>query len=105
MNIIKPIFAQDVIIPSAPGMKSELTTGGIGGIISLALPYIYVFAGIALLVMIILGGFTLMTAAGDPAKTKEGYGRISSGLVGFLIIFISYFIIQILEIILAVKIL
>jgi len=46
-----------------------------------------------------------MTAAGDPAKSKAGYGRISTGLIGFLIIFISYFVTQIVEVVLGIKIL
>ena len=46
-----------------------------------------------------------MTAAGDQNKTKEGYGRIQAGIVGFLIVFISYFVVQIVEVILGVKIL
>ena len=57
-----------------------------------------------MLVMLILGGIGLMTAAGDPAKTKAGYGKITSGIVGFLIVFISYFAVQLVEVILGVKI-
>ena len=55
--------------------------------------------------MLIMGGITLMTAAGDPAKSKAGYGKISAGLIGFLIIFVSYFVAQLIEVILGVKIL
>ena len=77
----------------------------LGSVVSQALPYIYVIAGLLLLIMLIMGGLTLMTAAGDQAKTKEGYGKITAGLIGFLIIFISYFVAQIVEVILGVKIL
>ena len=77
----------------------------LGDLISTLLPYIYVAAGLALFVMLILGGITLMTAAGDPAKSKDGYGKITAGLIGFLIIFVSYFVAQLLEVILGIKIL
>jgi uncharacterized membrane protein len=76
----------------------------IGSIISAALPYVYVIAGLILLLMLISGGITLMTAAGDQNKTKEGYGKIQSGLVGFLIIFVAYFVTQIFEKMLGIKI-
>ena len=77
----------------------------VGSIISKLLPYVYVLAGLSLLVMLILGGVGLMTAAGDPAKIKASYGKISGALIGFLIIFVSYFVLQLLETILGVSIL
>lgn len=76
----------------------------LGDVISSLIPYIYLVAGLAMLVMLIMGGFKLMTAAGDQAKTKDGYGKITSGIVGFLIIFVSYFVVQIVELVLGVKI-
>lgn len=75
--------------------------GGTAGLLA----YIYVFAGLALLVMLIMGGVELMTAGGDPGKSKAGYGRISSALIGFLIIFVSYFVLQIVQVVLKIKIL
>ncbi|MFA6007272.1 MAG: hypothetical protein WC784_01325 [Candidatus Shapirobacteria bacterium] len=99
-------------IPSYPagafspnGGIIDLNTTDLGTIVSSILPYIYAFAGLALFIMLIWGGITLMTAAGDPAKSKEGYGKISAGLIGFLIIFISYFVTQLVEVILGIKIL
>jgi len=75
--------------------------GGSGGILS----YVYTFAGLGVLIYLIAGGITLMTAAGDPNKTKQGFGMISSALIGFAIIFISYFVFQLVEVILKVNIL
>ena len=77
----------------------------IGDIINMVLPYVFVIAGLILLVMLILGGIQLMTAAGDSTKSKAGYGRISTALIGFLIIFISYFVLQLVEVLLGVTIL
>lgn len=68
------------------------------------LPYIYVFAGLILLVMLIMGGLGLMTAAGNADKMKAGYGKITNALIGFLIIFVSYFVVQLVELILGIKI-
>lgn len=79
--------------------------GNVGDVVSLALKYIYVFAGLALLVMLILGGIELMTAGADPGKAKSGYGKITAGLIGFGLVFISYFVAQIVEVVLGVKIL
>ena len=74
-----------------------------GAVVGEVLKYVYVIAGLCLLFMLITGGLTLMTAAGDQAKTKEGYGKLTAGLVGFLIIIVSYFVAQIVEVVLGVK--
>ena len=83
------------------GFKFANTT--IGDIVSKLLPYIYVVAGLVLLLMLISGGITLMTSAGNPDKSKAGYGRITGALIGFVIIFVSYFIAKIVEVVLGVK--
>ena len=74
-----------------------------GEIISKALPYVLTVAGVCLLFLLVMGGLTLMSAAGDQAKTKEGYGKLTAGLIGFLIIVVAYFVAQIAEVVLGVK--
>lgn len=86
------------------GFKFEgKTIGDIIGGSSGLLIHIYTIAGLVLLVWLISGGITLMTAGGDQAKTKEGYGKIKGALVGFLLVFVSYFVAQIVEMVLGVK--
>ena len=94
----------DLTLPNygATGFKYENRT--IGDIFSEILPYLYVIAGLILLVMLIMGGLGLMTAAGNPDKMKAGYGKITNALIGFLIIFVSYFVVQLVETILGIKI-
>lgn len=77
--------------------------GSVGDIIGQLLPYIYVVAGLILLLMLIAGGIGLMTSAGNPDKSKASYGRITGALIGFVIIFVSYFIAKIVEVVLGVK--
>lgn len=89
----------EVTLPADPTGFSN-----IGAIINKVMPYIYVIAGLGLLAMLIAGGITLMTAAGDPKKAQQGYSILKNALVGFLIIFVAYFIVQIVEVILGVQI-
>jgi len=91
-----------VTLPTDP-VASKFSN--IGDVFTKLLPYIYVMAGLILLVMLIAGGLTLMTAAGNPDKIKSGYGRITAALVGFAIIFVSYLVAQLVEIIFGVAIL
>ncbi len=45
-------------------------------------------------VMIVVGGFNIMTAAGSPAKISKGREIITAAVVGLLIALFSYFIID-----------
>ncbi len=76
---------------------------GLGSMIGSFLPYVMIIAGLSLLFLLIVGGITLMTSAGDPNKAKEGSGKITAGLIGFLIIILAYFITQLVEVVLGVK--
>jgi len=75
----------------------------IGDIINMLLPYVFVISGLVLLFMLILGGIQLMTSAGNPDKIKAGSGRITHALIGFLIVFIAYFVSQLVEVMLGVS--
>jgi len=81
--------------------KPDLT---LGEIISKFLPYIFTLSGIVLFAFLILGGFELLTSGGNPEKAKKAQGRITSALIGFLIIFLAYWITQILEVIFGISI-
>ena len=70
----------------------------IGSIISTALPIVIGIAGLGLLLMIIMAGFTLMTSAGDAKKMEEGKQRLTFAIVGFLIVFGAYWVVQIIGI-------
>lgn len=96
--LINKVLAADVMLPTDP-------TGftNVGSIIGKLLPYVYVVAGLTLLLFLIAGGIGLMTSAGNPDKSKAAMGKISGALIGFLIIFVSYFIAKIVEVLLGVS--
>ena len=78
-------------LPDYTGTGFKFANNNLADVVNQLMPYIFGFAGLALFIMLIWGGITLMTAAGDPAKSKSGYGKISAGLIGFLIIFVDIF--------------
>jgi len=88
-------------LPPDPTIFSGKT---VGDVVSATLPYIYVFSGLGLLMMLILGGIELMTAAGDPKKIESGYGRIKTGVIGFFIVFLSYMVVKVVEVVLGIKV-
>lgn len=91
-------------LPNYP-TDAKLKFNNLGEIISGILPYILVLSGIAMMFLLISGGFKIMTSMGDLGKVKMGYGRITAAIIGFIIIFTSYLIVQTIEKMLGVKIL
>ena len=80
----------------------DIQTGALGnsiptdiaGLIGRTLPYIFGAAGIALLIYLILGGFQMMTSRGDPKAAQSAQAKITNALIGFVIIIIAFFIVQ-----------
>ncbi len=71
----------------------------IGNLISEALKYTLPFAGLILFGILIWGGFELLTSQGNPEATKKAQDKITSAVIGFVIIFIAYWIVQALQVI------
>jgi len=88
----------------SPG-EVDVRSTNLGEIISKLLPYIFTLAGIILFIFLILSGFELLTSGGNPEKAKKAQGRITSALIGFLIIFLAYWLTQLLEVIFGISIL
>jgi hypothetical protein len=78
--------------------------GNLGDIISTLLPYLFTLAGFLLLLYLIYGGFELMISTGDPKKIQEAKGKITNALVGFIIIFAAYWLVQIVSGILGIEV-
>ena len=77
----------------------------IGGFISSILPNVYIVAGLILLFLLLFGGITTIINSDNPEAQERGKAAITSALIGFLIIFASYWIIQIIQVLTGVNIL
>lgn len=95
----------DDLNPLSTGDSTEdLSTPG--GIISKALSsFIFPIAGIILFVVLLLGGFQMLTGATNSKSLEEGKQRITSAIIGFIILFAAYWIAQLLELIFGIRIL
>ena len=83
---------------STTNWSTPLDVGRLIGIIVSNAVYI---AGFLLLVIFLYGGFSIISGAGqsNPQKAAQGKQAATSAAIGFLIIFIAYWIIKLLEII------
>ena len=66
----------------------------LGDLISAIIPYIFGLSGIILLLMIVMSGFQMLTSAGDPKAMESAQKRLTGALIGFIIIFTAYWIVQ-----------
>ncbi len=75
--------------------------GNFGMLVSVIISNLYIIAGIVILFLVIFGGFGIISGAGsgDQQKTAQGKQALTSAIIGFLIIFTSYWIIQLIELI------
>ena len=81
--------------------NGPLTQGGaitLGSVLSKALPIVFIFAGFGLFLTLILGGFTFLTSGGDTKKMEQGRQQITNALIGFIIIFCAFWLVQALGI-------
>lgn len=74
-------------------------------LINVLLPNAYIAGGLVILFLLVFGGLSIIMAGGDQKGMEKGMQAIKSAIVGFLIIFTSYWIIQIVEIVTGVPIL
>ena len=82
-------------------------TEGVGDLISAILSNAVVLASFILFLLLVFGGFSMIMGAGqnNPERAAKGKQAATAAAVGFIIIFASYWIIQIIQSLTGVKIL
>ncbi|KKP61457.1 MAG: hypothetical protein US48_C0020G0004 [Candidatus Levybacteria bacterium GW2011_GWA2_37_36] len=75
------------------------SVSSLGQIISKGLGFIMPMAGIVLLFVLISGGYDYMMSQGNPDKIKAGQAKITSGIIGFILLILSFLITRIIALI------
>lgn len=72
---------------------------GIGDLVSLIVSNAMVVAGVIVVFLFVAGGIMVISGAGEgnPQSTAKGKAAVTSAMVGFLIVFTSYWIVRIIE--------
>jgi len=69
-------------------LGNEITN--LGDLVNKLIDFIIPFCGIILLLVLIWGGYDYLLSHGDPEKVKSGKGKITAGIIGFIIIILAY---------------
>lgn len=89
---------------SEVGIADTPGYGSLGEFISTMLPNIYVLASIIIFILLIIGGFVIMTSGDSPEKKGKGSKAITAAVLGFAIIFVSIWLIKLIEFLTGIKI-
>jgi len=86
----------DLINRTLPRFSSTNYPAGatVGDVISALLPYIFGIAGFLILLYTVMGGYQIMNSRGDPKAMAQGRDKLTYAVVGFVIMAVSYWILQ-----------
>ena len=92
-------FADTTVNTCAPGQFNplcSLTTGSFGGIVGPLIQLVFAIAVIVALFYLVWGGFKWLTSGGDKGSVQSAREHIVAAIVGLVIIFLAYFILNII---------
>jgi len=98
------VFALEINYPNLPGVQEPqefLNTAPAEDLLGLWVKYLVALAtwasGIIALMAIIWAGIVLTTSVGNPEKLTQGRKRLSSAILGLVIVLCAYFILEIIS--------
>jgi hypothetical protein len=74
----------------------ELQAGNFGGIVGSVINLVFVVAVVFALFYLIYGGFRWLISTGDKGKVSEAREHIIAAIIGLVIIFLAYFILNLI---------
>src|SRR3990170_5645008 len=96
------VFAQINLTPR--GQFTTLNSITIGNIISAIIILVLIVAALIFFFMLVLGGIKYITSGGDKGKTEEARGQITAALIGLVIVFAAWAIVNLVSIFFGVTI-
>ncbi len=72
----------------------------LGRIISALTTNLFPIVGLLLLIYLLYGGYNYLLAGGDPKKAQAARSIITTALIGFILIFLAYWLVKIIAMIL-----
>ena len=84
--------------PTIPGFKElcKFTEGEFGNIVGTFITLIFVLAVLIALAFLVFGGIKWITSGGDKTAVEGARNTIVAAIVGLVIVFLSYFILNII---------
>lgn len=102
---MKPKLVWAVDLGQEYGVSSRFSS--LGEVVSVLLSNAYYLAGLLILFLLILGGASIIIGAGsgDSNRVEKGKKAVMGAVIGFGVVFLSWFFVKIIETITGVNIL
>jgi hypothetical protein len=99
-------FAQgNSITLNAPGQFGPLGNVTLEGIVSGLIGFVMIIAALIFFFMLVLGGIQWMLSGGDKAGAEAARNKITAALIGLVIVFSAWAIVQLINTLFGVNIL
>ena len=100
-------MAVDITSQLSNGNGGHIAFNDVGSLVNVILKNSITIIGIILLALLIFGGISYIISAGssDSKKTAQAQAMITDALIGFAVVLLAYFLIQIIQVITGLNIL
>lgn len=98
------VLAADDINLKPGGQFAALGDLTVGGIVSGAIRLVLVIAAIVFFFILVVGGIRWIVSGGDKAQTETARNQITAALVGLVIVFAAWAIVQLINVFFGINI-
>ncbi len=99
------LAAEEINLAPQEGLAGQLTDLTIGGIVSALIRLILVIAALVFFFILVFGGIQWIASGGDKANTEAARNRITAALVGLVIVFSAWAILQLIRVFFGIDVL
>src|SRR3972149_8863832 len=98
MNLLAqvPPSAEDINLSPTSGLAADLTGLQVAGIVRAAINLVLILAAVVFFFMLVIGGIKWITSGGDKGGTEVARNQITAALVGLVIVFAAWAIMQLI---------
>lgn len=88
------LFIASPLMAQADPEEPPKLDAGIDSILDKVMTLIFPIAGIVCVVFIIIGGYTWIASAGDPAKVQQAQGTLTWAIIGLIFVLVAALIVN-----------
>jgi hypothetical protein len=105
LDMLNPLLigGEEMAVEGGVTNPEQFTT--LGGIINRAILFIFPLSTAILFVMLLWGGFEMFSGSANKSSLESGKKRATMAVAGFLLLFVSFWLIQLIEAIFGIRIL
>lgn len=105
LTFFSTVLAQEPINIMPQGQFSNLGQVTIASIVSALVILVLIVAALVFFFMLVIGGVRYITSGGDKGQTEAARGQITAALIGLVIVFAAWAIINLINIFFDINIL